>query len=187
MQKKETDPSRRRLLAATTLLAIGTGSMAIYPLVASWMPSAVKVDLKPVEVDISRLSEGNMMAVEWARQPVWIVRRTPDMLQRLRQTIPSQSGREQQLDLPAERPEIAIFTALCTHLGCVPIPKLLPGSAEGMPSDWQGGFVCPCHGATFDLAGRPLTNSLTNIPLQIPPHVFLSETLLLIGEDEKPA
>lgn len=186
MQKKKTDLTRRRLLAATSLLAIGAGGMAVYPLVASWMPSPGTADLKLLEVDISRLSEGSMMVVDWARQPVWIIWRSPDMLQRLRQTTASEHGRELQLDSPV-RPEIAIFTALCTHLGCVPIPKLLPGSAEGMPSDWQGGFVCPCHGAAFDLAGRPLTNSLTNIPLQIPPHVFLSETRLLIGTDEKPA
>ena len=197
MSQNKVDCGRRRLLAATAALSGAGGLAAIYPLVVSMMPAdGAYFAEEPLEVDISNLMAGAMMTVNWSGKPLWIIRRTPAMLESLpglsEALLDPQSQQPQQPSNCANpyrsiRPDILVVIGTCTHLGCLPIAKFRPGDAENMPADWQGGFLCPCHGATFDLAGRVFKNTLAKSNLLVPPHFFLSENRLLIGADKKVA
>jgi len=197
MSQNNVNGGRRRLLAATAALGGAGGLVAIYPLVASMMPpDGSGFAEEPLEVDIATLAPGAMMTVNWSGKPLWIIRRTPAMLESLAGLSDALlDPLSQQPQQPANcinpyrsiRPDILAVIGTCTHLGCLPIARFLPGVAEGMSADWPGGFLCPCHGATFDLAGRVFKNTLAKLNLLVPPHVFLSENRLLIGTDKKGA
>jgi len=190
---EETDNERRRMLTTVTtgVGLVGAGALAV-PFVASMTPSArAKAAGAPVEVDISRLSEGQMLAVEWRGKPVWIIRRTPEMLEDLAQIREKLSDPDSEVETqqPAYaknkyrsiKPELMVVLGVCTHLGCAPTKKFEQGKASGVSDDWVGGFFCPCHGSSFDLAGRVYRNVPAPTNLEVPPHSFLSDDRVLIG------
>jgi len=163
------------------------------PFVASLAPSErAKAIGAPVVADISKLAPGEKMVVKWRGKPVWIMRRTPEMLAALKTVEEKLSDpNSEKSDQPAYaknqaraiNEEYLVAIGICTHLGCSPSDKLKAGSAEGMPADWVGGFLCPCHGSLFDLAGRVFKKMPAPTNLEIPPHKFLSATSIIIGED----
>lgn len=177
--------------------AIGTVATAV-PFVASFAPSErAKAAGAAVEVDISALKPGEMQTVEWRGKPVWILKRTPEQLASLKKTD-SQVADPQSQRKPDEltpeyarneyrsrKPEVLVAVGICSHLGCSPTAKLQAGAQPSLPEDWQGGFFCPCHGSTFDLAGRVYKNKPAPDNLEVPPHMYLSDSTLLIGEDKK--
>jgi ubiquinol-cytochrome c reductase iron-sulfur subunit len=187
------DPERRLLLMATGA-AGGVAAMATaVPFVSSFAPSErAKAAGGPVEVDISDIPPGGFKTVEWRGKPVWVVRRTPEMLAALQghdaQLLDPLSSTDQQPAYArnaarAIQEDVFVAVGICTHLGCSPtaMPK---GSANpSLPADWPGGFFCPCHGSTFDGAGRVYKNKPAPTNLEIPPHRYASATRLLIGDD----
>jgi ubiquinol-cytochrome c reductase iron-sulfur subunit len=188
------DPQRRRMLFATSAAAAAAGMAVAVPFVSSFAPSERALAAgAPVEVDISKLVPGEMLIVEWRGKPVWIVNRTPEMLATLKKVeaklADPRSERPQQPEYAANehrsvKPEIFVAVGICTHLGCSPTEKFKEGTSQGMSPDWDGGFFCPCHGSQFDLAGRVLRNMPAPTNLEIPPHQYLADTRLLIGEDK---
>ncbi|MDR0777642.1 MAG: ubiquinol-cytochrome c reductase iron-sulfur subunit [Azonexus sp.] len=192
------DCGRRRLIVATAAVG-GVGAVAaLVPFVSSLLPSErAKAAGAPVEVDISKLEPGQMITVEWRGKPVWIINRTQEMLDTLPklddQVADPHSNVEQQQPAYAKnetrsiKPEMLVVVGICTHLGCSPSSKFKAGAEEGMPGDWLGGFLCPCHGSTFDFAGRVFKAKPAPTNLEVPPHVYLSDTRILIGEDQKGA
>lgn len=193
-----TDPARRNAVAVTaTVGAAGTVACAI-PFVASFQPSArARAAGAPVEADIGDMVPGELRRVEWRGNPVWIVRRTPQMLESLKRTeeqvLDPNSDRTYQFPIPeyaknphrSIKPEYLVVVGICSHLGCSPSERLSPGAQPSLPDDWLGGFLCPCHGSTFDVSGRVFKNKPANANLDVPPHMYLSDTRLLIGEDKK--
>src|SRR5829696_5535301 len=198
MADNELDDGKRRfLITAGTVAASGAGAAAAaLPFVASMMPSErAKAAGAPVEVDISKLEPGQKMIVEWRGKPVWIVRRTPEMLKMVkaddeRVADPASKRSVQPAYAKNEfrsiKPEYLVLEGICTHLGCSPVDRMV---AEPMPfeSNWHGGFYCPCHGSLFDLAGRVYKNKPAPENLAVPPYKFVSATTLVIGEDSKGA
>ena len=191
------DCGRRRLIVATAAVG-GVGAVAaLVPFVSSLLPSErAKAAGAPVEVDIGKLESGQMITVEWRGKPVWIINRTQAMLD----TLPKLAGqvadpKSEQNQQPvyaknetrSVKPELLVVVGICTHLGCSPSSKFKPGAEEGMPADWLGGFICPCHGSTFDFAGRVFKAKPAPTNLEVPPHVYLTDTRILIGEDKKGA
>ncbi|GAA5157653.1 ubiquinol-cytochrome c reductase iron-sulfur subunit [Viridibacterium curvum] len=191
------DCSRRSLIAATAVVGGAAGIGAAVPFVASFTPSErAKAAGAPVEVDISGMQPGEKKVVEWRGKPVWIIRRTPEMLASLKAVEASladpDSKRSEQPTYVkgaarAIKEEYLVCIGICTHLGCSPSDKLAPGAEGGMTADWKGGFLCPCHGSQFDLSGRVLKSMPAPDNLPIPPHTYLSDTRILIGEDGKGA
>jgi len=191
---EEVDPSRRQFLTAATLAtgAIGT-AFAIAPFIASWKPSArAKALGAPVEVDVSKLDPGAMMTVQWRKQPVWIVHRTKEMLERLPENDPElKDPKSDDSDQPsyahneerARKPQYLVLLGTCTHLGCLPKQRFAVGVGEGGP-DWPGGWFCVCHGSRFDMAGRVFQGSPAAVNLRVPPYDFINETRILVGEDK---
>ncbi|MBK6638817.1 MAG: ubiquinol-cytochrome c reductase iron-sulfur subunit [Rhodocyclaceae bacterium] len=184
------DCGRRRLLVATATAGGVAGVAAAVPFVASMLPSErAKAAGAPVEADISKLAPGQMMTVEWRGKPVWIINRTPEMLATLRKVDDKvsdpKSDKPMQNENRSIKPEILVTVGICTHLGCSPIDKFKTGAESGVEADWPGGFLCPCHGSTFDFAGRVYKSKPAPDNLEVPPHVYLSETKILIGEDKK--
>jgi len=184
---------RRRLVVATTVVG-GAGLVAsAVPFVASMAPSErARSAGASVEADLSKLEPGQLATVEWRGKPVWILHRTPEMIERLgrsdRLLLDPASARAQQPEycrnpLRSIRPELWIAVALCTHLGCVPSVRKDVAPADLGP-DWPGGFYCPCHGSKFDFAGRVFRNVPAPLNLEVPRHTFLSDAVALIGEDE---
>ena len=193
----KTDCGRRRLVMATAAVG-GVGAVAaMVPFVSSLLPSErAKAAGAPVEVDIGKLEPGQMMTVEWRGKPVWIINRTPEMLATLSKLVDQVADPASDKPMQPEyckndtrsiRPEILVAVGICTHLGCSPSSKFKQGSDEGMPADWIGGFLCPCHGSTFDLAGRVYKNKPAPDNLVVPPHYYVAENRILIGEDKKGA
>ena len=192
------DCGRRRLIVATAAVG-GVGAVAaLVPFVSSLLPSErAKAAGAPVEVDISKLESGQMITVEWRGKPVWIINRTQEMLDTLpklsdQMADPNSEVKSQQPDYAANlnrsiKDNLLVVVGICTHLGCSPTSKFKPGAEEGMPSDWLGGFLCPCHGSTFDFAGRVFKAKPAPTNLEIPPHVYLSDARILIGDDKKGA
>ena len=191
------DCGRRRLIVATAAVGGAGAVAALVPFVSSLLPSErAKAAGAPVEADIGKLEAGQMMTVEWRGKPVWIINRTPEMLA----TLPKLDGQvadpKSEVDMqPAYaqnetrsvKKEIMVVIGICTHLGCSPSSKFKSGAEEGMAADWLGGFLCPCHGSTFDFAGRVFKAKPAPTNLEVPPHVYLSDTRILIGEDKKGA
>jgi ubiquinol-cytochrome c reductase iron-sulfur subunit len=194
----EIDSSKRTwLIASSCAGAVGVGVAAV-PFVSTFQPSErAKAAGAAVEVDIAALKPGEKMTVEWRGKPVWIVRRTPEQLASLSkvtgQLADPTSKRKPDEFTPiyarnegrSIKPEFFIGVGICTHLGCSPSDKFQPGAQPSLPDDWQGGFLCPCHGSTFDFAGRVFKNKPAPDNLEVPPHMYLSDSKLLIGEDKK--
>ena len=186
------DPERRIWLLASTGMGCAGAAAVAWPLVSSFAPSErAKALGASVEVDISDLAPGELRTVEWRGQPVWLLRRTPEMLASLNATddladpdsaVPQQPGYARNAHRSIQ-PEVLVTVGICTHLGCSPV-TLPQGTANtSVPANWQGGFFCPCHGSTFDLAGRVFKNKPAPSNLVVPPHKYLASTTLLIGED----
>src|SRR5687767_2783747 len=198
MADQDLDQGKRRfLLTATTVAASGVAAgAAAVPFVASMMPSErAKAAGAPVEVDISDIAPGQKKIVEWRGKPVWIVRRTPDMLKLVkadeeRVADPASKRSDQPAyaknDYRSLKPEYLVVVGICTHLGCSPVDRLSP-EPQPFESNWRGGFYCPCHGSLFDLAGRVFKNKPAPDNLPVPPYRFVSETKLVIGEDTQGA
>ena len=196
--EKQVDSSRRGLLVATCAAGGVVGLGATGALVSTFQPSErAKAAGAPVEVDISTLQPGEMKTVEWRGKPVWILKRTPDMVESLKKTdgavADPKSERTPDLLTPeyarnqyrSIKPEILVAVGICSHLGCSPSTKFAPGAQPSLPDDWQGGFLCPCHGSTFDLAGRVFKNKPAPDNLEVPRHMFMGDSKLVIGKDEK--
>ncbi len=190
------DNTRRNLIIATSVVGGAASAGAAIPFVTSWWPSErAKAAGGPVEVDISRLEPGEMKVIEWRGKPVWVVRRTNEMLDSLkavaaRLTDPGSKDSTQpeyaKNDHRARKAEFMVMEGVCTHLGCSPELKGAEAKAE-MGGDWVGGFYCACHGSKFDYAGRVYKGAPAPLNLTVPPHAYLSETTILIGEDKKGA
>lgn len=191
------DCGRRRLIVATAAVG-GAGALAaLVPFVSSMLPSErAKAAGAPVEVDVGSIGPGQMITVEWRGNPVWIFNRTQEMIDSLPALDAvvadpkSEAVQQPEYCKNATRsiePNMLVAVGICTHLGCSPSSKFKKGSDEGMTPDWPGGFLCPCHGSTFDFAGRVYKNKPAPTNLVVPPHTYLSETRILIGVDSKGA
>lgn len=185
------DAARRLWLTAASVTGTVGAVGAAIPFVASLAPSERARALgAPVEVDAGAIRPGELSTVEWRGRPVWVLKRTPDMLQAMQQhdsllSDPSSSRAEQQPEYArnafrAIKPEIGVLIGICTHLGCV--PTFRPARSAGAEPGWPGGFYCPCHGSKFDLAGRVYKNVPAPTNLEVPPHRYLDGSLLLIGQ-----
>jgi len=193
--ESDVDCCRRRLIIATAAVGGAGAVTSVVPFVSSMLPSErAKAAGAPVEVDISNLAPGQLMTVEWRGKPVWIFNRSDAMLDTLAKldeavADPKSEARQQpeycKNPTRSIKPNLLVAVGICTHLGCSPSSKFKKGAEEGMPADWPGGFLCPCHGSTFDFAGRVYRNKPAPSNLEIPPHTYLSETRILIGEDKK--
>ena len=191
------DCGRRRLIVATAAVGGAGAAAAVVPFVSSMLPSErAKAAGAPVEVDVSNLAPGQMITVEWRGKPVWIINRSQEMLDtlvKLEDAVadPKSDGKQQpeycKNPTRSIKTNLLVAVGICTHLGCSPTSKFKKGAEEGMPQDWQGGFICPCHGSTFDFAGRVFRNKPAPSNLEVPPHTYLSDTRILIGEDTKGA
>lgn len=191
------DSSRRTALGLTCAAGAVGGAAVAIPFVSTFAPSEkAKAAGAPVEVDISAMNPGELKRVEWRGKPVWVVRRTKEMLDTLAKTDPQVADpKSARTAFPTPdyaknatrsiKPEYLVVVGICSHLGCSPSDKFAPGSQPSLPDDWQGGFLCPCHGSTFDLAGRVFKNKPAPDNLEVPPHMYLSDSRLLIGEDKK--
>lgn len=185
-------PQRRKLLlAATAAVGAAGAAAAAAPFIASWFPSErAKAAGAPVDLDIAAIEPGMLLRAEWRGQPVWVVRRTPEMLATLdavkARLADPDSKAPQQPDYAKNptrsiKPEMLVLVGICTHLGCSPTDRLQP--TEG----WSGGFYCPCHGSVFDLAGRVFAGMPAPTNLVVPPYKYLNDTRLRIGDDSKGA
>ena len=192
----EVNAGRRRLIVMTAAAGGACGVAAALPFAATMMPSErAKALGAPVEADISALAPGAMQVVEWRGKPVWIIRRTKEMLDSIKKdngvVVDPQSNEPQQPDYAKNefrsiKDEYAVLVGVCTHLGCSPQLKAEEAKAE-MGQDWNGGFYCPCHGSKFDFAGRVYKGVPAPINLEVPKYAFLSDTRIVIGEDKKGA
>ena len=186
------DVARRRLTQATVAVGGLAVAGASVPFIMGLAPSERARALgAAVEVDVSGLGPAELATLEWRGKPVWILHRTPDMLQRLQVAIGELSDPASQVSSQqptyarnptrSRRPEWFVTVALCTHLGCVPTYRPEPGALQ---PGWPGGFYCPCHGSKFDLAGRVFRGSPAPTNLLIPNYSFAGDSLVVIGEDE---
>ncbi len=188
------DAERRNWLLVTGALGGVAAAATAVPFVSTFAPSErTKALGAAVEVDIDDIAPGSMKTVEWRGKPIWIMRRTPEMVAALTSQDEKLVDPDSTLDaLPevwrnagrSERPEIFVAIGICTHLGCVPNEVAAGTSNASLGDAWQGGFFCPCHGSTFDLAGRVFKNKPAPINLLIPPHRYVSASRLVIGDDE---
>ena len=191
------DQGRRRFLTATTAVvgAVGAGFTAV-PFVASWTPSArARAIGAPVEVDYGKLEPGMLMRVKWRGKPVWVVRRTPEAiasLKEVRDNLRDPGSKEEMQPSYAQNehrslnPEVLVLVGLCTHLGCSPT-MVKETEPHSLGDDWKGGFYCPCHGSRFDFAGRVYKSVPAPTNMEVPPHRFVGDSGLVIGEDEEQA
>lgn len=191
------DNGRRTWIAITCGAGAVGGIAAAVPFVSTFTPSErAKAAGAPVQVDISALKPGEKLTVEWRGKPVWIVRRTPEQLESLKkldsQLADPHSDRKQYPTPPyakneyrSIKPEFFVGVGICSHLGCSPTDKFTPGAQPSLPDDWPGGFLCPCHGSTFDIAGRVFKNKPAPDNLEVPPHKYLSDSVVLVGDDSK--
>jgi ubiquinol-cytochrome c reductase iron-sulfur subunit len=192
MADQDVDNGRRRFLTATTAVVGAAGAAAAaWPFVASLKPSArAQVAGAPVEANISKLEPGQRMIVMWRGQPVWLIRRTPEILaalptveSRLRDKDSENEDQQPSYARNATRsvkPEVLVLVGICTHLGCSP---LFEGNLEPKPFDaeWKGGFFCPCHGSKFDMAGRVFQGVPAPTNLKVPPHRYIDDNRIMIG------
>lgn len=196
--EKQVDSGRRGLLVATCAAGGVAGLATAGAFVSTFQPSErAKAAGAPVEVDISGLAPGEMTTVEWRGKPVWILKRSPEMVESLKKietqlADPKSERNPNELtpeyarnDHRSIKPEVLVAVGICSHLGCSPTTKLQAGPQPSLPDDWTGGFLCPCHGSTFDLAGRVFKNKPAPDNLEVPRHMYVSDTKLVIGKDEK--
>ena len=190
------DGSRRTALALTAAAGAVGGAAVALPFVLTFQPSErAKAAGAPVEVDIGDLKPGELRRVEWRGKPVWVLRRTPEMLQTLKSTTPKLADPDSkrkdyptpswaQNDHRSLKPEYLVVVGICSHLGCSPSDKFAAGPQPSLPDDWPGGWLCPCHGSTFDYSGRVYKNMPAPDNLEVPPYKYLTDTRLLIGESD---
>lgn len=197
MSNDAVDRNKRRFLVAATTAMGGVAAVAVaVPFVSSMLPSErAKAAGAPVEVDISKVEPGMLLTVEWRSKPVWVVNRTKEMLDMLPKHDDRLSDPNSEVPQQPEycknptrsiKPEYLVAVGICTHLGCVPTYRKDVGAAD-IGADWPGGFFCPCHGSRFDLAARVFKGSPAPTNLVIPPHKYLSDSRLLVGDDSKGA
>lgn len=197
MAEQGVNHGRRRFLTATTAVVGGVGGVfAAVPFVKTWLPSArAQTAGAPVVADIGKLEVGQRVIKQWRGQPVWIIRRTPEVVA----ALASQDGRlkdsksdnlDQQPDYArnetrSRKPDIAVMVGICTHLGCSPtfVPEMLP---QAFDSEWKGGFYCPCHNSRFDMAGRVYQGVPAPDNLRVPPYFFIDDNTIMIGLDADP-
>ena len=197
MSDQPVDRNRRTWVAIACGAGAVGGVAAAVPFVASFEPSErARAAGAPVEADISGLKVGEQLTVEWRGKPVWIVHRSSEQVAELpkhdAELADPKSERKPDELTPAyarnenrsRKPEYLVVVGICTHLGCSPTDKFQAGPQPSLPADWPGGFLCPCHGSTFDLAGRVFRNKPAPDNLEVPPHMYLSDTRILIGEDK---
>ena len=198
MTDQKIDGGKRTwIIASGCAGAVGAGFLAV-PFVRSFEPSErARAAGAPVEVDISGIKPGEKLTVEWRGKPVWIVRRTAEQLAELPKLDNELADPMSQRTAFAATPEFArndwrslkkeylVVVGICSHLGCSPGDKFTPGPQPSLPNDWQGGFLCPCHGSTFDMSGRVFKDKPAPDNLEVPPYQYLSDARLLIGEEKK--
>jgi ubiquinol-cytochrome c reductase iron-sulfur subunit len=196
--EKQVDSGRRGLLVATCAAGGVAGLATAGVFVSTFQPSErAKAAGAPVEVDIAGLAPGELRTVEWRGKPVWILKRSPEMvasLKKIEGELADPNSERNPAELTPEyarneyrsrKPDLLVAVGICSHLGCSPTTRLQAGPQPSLPDDWQGGFLCPCHGSTFDLAGRVYKNKPAPDNLEVPPHMFVGDTMLVIGKDEK--
>jgi ubiquinol-cytochrome c reductase iron-sulfur subunit len=186
--------ARRKLVVATSVVGGAAGVGAAAPFVASMWPSErARAAGAPIEVDVSRIAPGELAVFEWRGKPVWVLRRTQEMLASLKSVEPrlsdpnskaSDQPKYAENEYRSAKPDLLVLVGVCTHLGCSPQEKPAEAKAE-MGADWPGGFYCPCHGSKFDFAGRVFNGSPAPTNLVVPPYTVVSENKVVIGEDEK--
>lgn len=196
MSNDVVNKTRRRVLttATTVVGAVGVVAVAV-PFVGSWNPSAkAKAAGAPVKANISNIEPGQMITVEWRGKPVYIVRRTSEALAGLQKTndlVSDPDSEKPQQPTYAQnatraiKDEYLILLGLCTHLGCAPMFRPDVGAVDLGGDEWQGGFFCPCHGSKFDLAGRVYKGVPAPINLEVPPHAYESDSVVIIGVDQE--
>jgi len=195
MSDTQVDAGKRRFLLVATGAAGGVAAAAVaVPFVSTFAPSEkARAAGAPVQVDISALRPGEKITVEWRGKPVWVVRRTPEMIEDLK-NLEASALRDPASDQSvqpeyaknawrSDNPEFLVLIGVCTHLGCSPsfVPEL---NAAGVKQPWKGGFFCPCHGSQFDLAGRVYAGVPAPTNMDVPPYRFVNETRLVVGEDK---
>jgi len=198
MTKPEVDQGRRTWVAIACGAGAVGGVAAAVPFVSTFTPSErAKAAGAAVEADISALKPGEKMTVEWRGKPVWIVKRTPEQLAALKKVdaqVADPNSERKPAELTPEyarnehrsiKEDILVVVGICSHLGCSPSDKFQAGAQPSLPDDWQGGFLCPCHGSTFDLAGRVFKNKPAPANLDVPPYMYLADNKIVIGKDEK--
>jgi ubiquinol-cytochrome c reductase iron-sulfur subunit len=199
MSDQQVDQGKRTWLIATGCAGAVGGVATAVPFVSTFAPSErAKAAGAPVEVDISGIKPGEKLTVEWRGKPVWIVRRTPEQMASLkkndaqladpnsdRKAFPIPDYAKNEARSRKEKEEYLVVVGICSHLGCSPSDKFASGPQPSLPDDWNGGFLCPCHGSTFDMAGRVFKNKPAPDNLEVPPYMYLSDAKLLIGEDKK--
>lgn len=193
MENCNVDKNRRRFLTSAATVVGGAGAVAAtMPFIATMAPSAkTKAIGGPIEVDVSKLQPGGLVIEKWQGKPIWILRRTKEMLEDVvsldvvvddpsseKSSQPSYAKNEYR----SIKDEFLVVIGICTHLGCSP-KYLLKGSDNSPSEGWKGGFFCPCHGSSFDLAGRVYKNVPAPTNLVVPPYKFISPSILLIGDD----
>ena len=193
-EQEKVDKTRRNLVVATSVVGGAAAVGAAVPFVASMAPSErARAAGAPVEVDISRLQPGELAVIEWRGKPVWVIRRTKEMLDSLKGVAgklsdPASKSSAQpkyaENEYRSQKPEVMVMEGVCTHLGCSPQLKGVEAKGE-MGADWTGGFYCPCHGSKFDLAGRVFRGAPAPTNLTVPPYTFVSDNTLVIGEDKE--
>lgn len=195
MSESGVNTGRRRFLTVTTSIVGAAGAVGVaVPFVRSWNPSAkAKAAGAPVKANIAKLEPGQMMTVEWRGKPVYVLRRTAEALKTITELDDSvqdpNSEKPQQPGYTANhfrsiKDEYLVVLGLCTHLGCA--PKYRP-EVGTLGEDWLGGFFCPCHGSKFDLAGRVYKGVPAPTNLEIPPHSYEGDSIIVIGVDEENA
>ena len=199
VQDQVDEKRRRLLLVATSAAGAAVAAGVAAPLIASWFPSARALAAgAPVEVPIDKIEAGQQITVEWRGKPVWVLRRTPEMLDVIKKNAdadflvdPESKGSKQPDYVKGPERSIKadffVVEGVCTHLGCSPTLKKEIGAASDMGADWPGGYYCPCHNSRFDLAARVFKGSPAPTNLTIPPHRYVSDAVLVIGEDTKGA
>jgi len=191
------DQGRRTWIAITCGAGAVGGAAVAVPFISTFAPSErARAAGAPVQVDISAIKPGEKLTVEWRGKPVWIVRRTKEQLEalpKLDAQLADPKSERKAYPIPdyaknewrSIKPEYFVGVGICSHLGCSPSDKFTTGAQTSLPADWAGGFLCPCHGSTFDMAGRVFKNKPAPDNLEVPPHMYLSDSVLVIGEDKK--
>lgn len=198
MNEQKIDGGKRTwIIASGAAGAVGAVAAAV-PFVSTFQPSErARAAGAAVEVDIGSLAPGQKLTVEWRGNPVWIVRRTAEQIAELPKNDAAladpQSKRDPDALTPpyarnegrSIKPEFLVVVGICSHLGCSPTDRFATGAQPSLPDNWPGGFLCPCHGSTFDMAGRVYKDKPAPDNLRVPPHMYLSDSRLVIGEDKK--
>jgi ubiquinol-cytochrome c reductase iron-sulfur subunit len=192
----DVNKSRRNIIVASATAGGVAAVATAVPFVASMLPSErAKALGAPIEADIASLQPGELQILEWRGKPVWVLKRSKEMIDAIKKSEPNVADPNSDVPLQPEyaknghrsiKPDIVVLEGVCTHLGCSPQYKGADAKAE-MGADWNGGFYCPCHGSKFDLAGRVYKGVPAPVNLPVPPYTYLSDGRLLIGDDKKGA